>query len=541
MAGRPIKSSSPAKSKTGLIFLFVGIIFLGLVIFLTGLLGTYWFFIRQENVLSDHNALIGELEIVVNQAPVNEAQIPLNQSVTVQVLVSDSLGIARIEFWVNEQKIDQVSNSLNQQVPSMAAVFRWVPDSTGFYILKVKAYNQTGLSKTVEIAKVTALDYSNTPLPEPLAAPTPTITPLTPLATPVPNPTTELSSPLSTPTPTVATLVVNIATLNVRSGPGLSHEIVGQLLQASQIEITGQTNNTEQWWQIAFASAPAGYGWVLGNSSSVTVYNVNQVPTITLSPPPTLTPRPLPALSPTPTPSPTEIIPEVTIIRAPAGKTLLIAGNRSLDNHPALLTLSGGKSVGGGQEFDIAPGTETEIVLEPDFYRALWSSPLPGGFAYGSEFTAEVGKVMVMWVIPENNQAEIEIYDHLELHTESPPPTATINPTPLSTLAGPTASPGKALFLAGNRSATNQFAVLTLSGGNFGGGQAFTLDANTETSLELLPAQYRAIWTSPARGGFTAGRDFTVSTGQVIHSWIIPEDGQVFMQFPGQPPIQINN
>jgi len=27
----------------------------------------------------------------------------------------------------------------------------------------------------------------------------------------------------------------------------------------------------------------------------------------------------------------------------------------------------------------------------------------------------------------------------------------------------------------------------------------------------------------------------------VIISWIIPEDGEVFMQFPGQPVIQINN
>ena len=80
-----------------------------------------------------------------------------------------------------------------------------------------------------------------------------------------------------------------------------------------------------------------------------------------------------------------------------------------------------------------------------------------------------------------------------------------------------------------------------MSGGNFGGGQQITLDANTEMSFELAPGSYRALWSTPARGGFTAGRDFTVIAGEVILSWIIPENGQVFMQFPGQAPQQINN
>ncbi|MCB9105006.1 MAG: hypothetical protein H6633_12305 [Anaerolineales bacterium] len=82
---------------------------------------------------------------------------------------------------------------------------------------------------------------------------------------------------------------------------------------------------------------------------------------------------------------------------------------------------------------------------------------------------------------------------------------------------------------------------MTVTGGNFGGGELFTLNANTETVLEVVPGTYRTVWSSPANGGVNAGRDFTVTAGEVIFGWIIPEDRTVFMQFPGQPVIQINN
>ena len=84
----------------------------------------------------------------------------------------------------------------------------------------------------------------------------------------------------------------------------------------------------------------------------------------------------------------------------------------------------------------------------------------------------------------------------------------------------------------------NEFAVVTVSGGSLGGGKQIILDANKEISLELLPGNYRTIWS---KSGFTAGREFPVSAGEVILGWIIPEDDEVFMQFPGQSPIQINN
>jgi hypothetical protein len=100
------------------------------------------------------------------------------------------------------------------------------------------------------------------------------------------------------------------------------------------------------------------------------------------------------------------------VIRAPEGQTLLIVSNRSLANQPVRLTLSGGKSVGGGREIDPPPDQEIQLVLEPDFYRALWSAPL-NSFTRGADFTAAPDKVMVMWVVPEQGRSDIEIYDEL--------------------------------------------------------------------------------------------------------------------------------
>jgi pSer/pThr/pTyr-binding forkhead associated (FHA) protein len=467
--------------------------------------------------------------IELTQAPPNNSQVQVNQSMTIQAIASDPSGVSRLELWVNNIKMDQISSSLSQNAPSIAAAFQWSPQSPGDYTLELHAYNQQGLATKLRVSTVTAVGDLLTPTPLlPTFTPAPTFTSLPPTDIPSPTP--------APPTPTTgpALLGVKSPVLNVREGPGTQYPQIAQLTQGQEVEIIGQTTNAQgQWWQIAL---PNGLGWVAGNSDFVTLSNTGAVPVI--SPPPlsTATPTSTPTATPTPAPAIRE-----TVIRPPDGKTLLIISNRSALNQPARLTLSGGKSVGGGKEFDPPPNGQLEVVLEPDFYRALWSSPARGGFTRGAEFNAIAGKVMVMWIIPEHGLTETEIYDQLTIGAA---PTATPAATTGSgsqQQGGYHASPGKALLVAGNRSAQNNFAVITISGGNFGGGQQITLDANTETPLELLPGNYRAVWNTPAHNGFSAGKEFTTSSGEIILSWIIPEDGQVFMQFPGQPATQINN
>ncbi len=478
--------------------------------------------------------------IVINQAPASYSEVQINQSIIVQATASDPGGVNRMELWINDRKVDQVVSQLAQNVPSMTAAFQWAAATPGTYLIEIRAYNQAGVSSSITVTNLTAVGIQDTPTPLPAATSAPTVTPLppppTPTFTPLPPPTSTPIPP--TPTPRLALLSVNIPVLNVRQGPGLQYRPVGQLRQGDGVEIVGRTDTPAgRWWQIRFDQAADGLGWVSANPGFVTVINTDVVPAVSIAAAPLAGPTEAPSPTPTPTPtlSPTPIRP---VIRAPAGQTLLIVSNRSLANKPALLTLSGGKSVGGGKEIDVPAGSEVQMVLEPDFYRALWSSPFRN-FVRGADFTAVAGKVMVMWIVPEDGRTDTEVYDELTVQAETAP-TSTPQPSPIlpPVIGGYTAPPGKALLVVANKSLVNEFGVVTVSGGSFGGGQQIILNANTEIPLELLPGDYRTIWSTP---GFTAGKGFKASAGEVILGWIVPETEQVFMQFPGQPAQQINN
>ncbi|HMQ51679.1 MAG TPA: hypothetical protein PKD98_06245 [Anaerolineae bacterium] len=360
-----------------------------------------------------------------------------------------------------------------------------------------------------------------------------------------------------TPAATTAALVLKVPQLTVRAGPGSTYTSLGRLDQTDQPVIIGQTDTAQgSWWQIEAPSLPEGVGWVPADPDMVVALNAFNVPQVTpparSTPVPTATPIPSPTLTPTsgPLPSPTAIplsptptkVPvEPEVIRPPAGQTLLIVENRSFANQPALLTLSGGKSVGGGRQLDVPAGGRLELVLESDFYRALWT--VPGtDFSRGADFTAPPSKILVMWAVPEDGQTGSEEYGEIFLDaTPTPgpvPPTA----TPITGADGTVYAPpeGQALLVLANRSFANRYATITLSGGSMGGGQIFTLDVGLETPIVLDPGDYRGVWIVPGHG-FSAGHQFTVSAGQVIFSWIVPEEGRVFMQFPGQAPYQINN
>lgn len=477
-------------------------------------------------------------KIVISQAPGENNPVQVNRSVTVQAIATDPTGIKRIELWVNGSRVDFVESPLDQSAESMTSSFQWSANAPGTYNIEIRAYNETGLMTAAQVASVSVIGSTDTPTPTEPATATPTNTPLPPTATstftPLPSPT-----PTFTPAPAPAQLTVNVPVLNVRAGPGTGYPVVGQLPRNQQAQIVGQAAGASgPWWQINFSAGDNGLGWVSGNPNFVIAQNTENVPVTTVPLRPTATPTP--TSQPTATLTPTPTSPPATVVRAPAGKTLLLVENRSMANQPARLTLSGGKSVGGGKEIDPPAGGRVEIVLEPDFYRALWSTPV-NSFTRGADFTAVAGKVMVMWIIPEEGVTKTEIYDEL---VEGPPATSTPappTPTPIPGPGGLVAPPGKALFVIQNRSIKNEFAGLTITGGNFGGGKEFTLNAATETRLELDPAHYRTVWHTPVNGGMSAGREFDARAGDVILGWIVPEDGTAFMQFPGQPPEQINN
>ncbi len=105
----------------------------------------------------------------------------------------------------------------------------------------------------------------------------------------------------ATPPPPPPASVAQLATtanLNVRSGPGVNYDILGVLLLGQQAEIIGRSPDST-WWQIKFAGAKQGFGWVSAQFAQAN--NIGNVPIVNAPAPP---PTPVP-----PPPSP----PDVTI------------------------------------------------------------------------------------------------------------------------------------------------------------------------------------------------------------------------------------
>ncbi|MCB0214510.1 MAG: FHA domain-containing protein, partial [Anaerolineae bacterium] len=334
--------------------------------------------------------------ILINEAPDQNSTIDPDQTVTLAAIASDPAGIIRVELWVDNAKVDEMSNQLDQNTPSMTVGFQWSTPTPGTYALQIRAYNGLGAVRIEPVTMITVAGTEPTATIAALTNPEPTST-----AIPAPPTVTNTPAPIDTPvvgtvTPvaTVASLLLKVPVMVVRTGPSTLYDSIGRLNENDQPEIIGQADIGEgDWWQIRYDAAPDKVGWVSADPDLGIALNPFNVVQVTPPPPPTAIPSdtplptntvpatntPIPTATPlpptnTPTATPTDTPPPPTVIRPPDGQTLLIVGNRSYANQSARLTLSGGKSVGGGLEIDPPPGNEVQVVLEPDSYRALWSA-----------------------------------------------------------------------------------------------------------------------------------------------------------------------
>lgn len=143
----------------------------------------------------------------------------------------------------------------------------------------------------------TVLPPTDTPFP-----PTPTITPTaTDTATPGPTPTatsTGESTATATPGPMI---LVPVAELNVRKGPGIEYPLAGTIRQGETYDIVGRTADYA-WWRIC-CLPDASLAWVTASLVQVSG-DATDVQIVTEEPPPTPTFTPAPP-TPTPTITPT--------------------------------------------------------------------------------------------------------------------------------------------------------------------------------------------------------------------------------------------
>lgn len=92
--------------------------------------------------------------------------------------------------------------------------------------------------------------------------------------------------------------------VNVRNGPGLNYAIAGQLKQTASANVKGKSEDG-QWWQIEFAQADKGLGWVFGNLVKFNG-NAGAIPVVKVAAPPAQpTLVPIATAAPTQPPAPT--------------------------------------------------------------------------------------------------------------------------------------------------------------------------------------------------------------------------------------------
>lgn len=153
-------------------------------------------------------------------------------------------GLKSVDLYVDGQKFAGVGQPGADGAFALNAP--WTPGTPNIHVLQIKGSNDKG----EEILKSEPLFVTVKPLPA-TATPAATATPVV-VATNTPAPTATPAGP--------SVKNVDNEFVNVRSGPGTTYDILGQIKQNESAPVTGK-NGDGQWWQISFAGKS---GWVFG-------------------------------------------------------------------------------------------------------------------------------------------------------------------------------------------------------------------------------------------------------------------------------------
>ena len=182
--------------------------------------------------------------------------------------------------------------------------------------------------------------WTSTPWPTATPTDTPTAAPTeTPLATSTSIATrSERPSPTSSRAPTAVApvAVIKADALNIRAGPGIEYDGVGQLFAGDEVEIIAR-NEDADWIQIAKPDGVKGWisawpeyvGIAIDLASVHVASDIPAAPTSTLAPATEEVP-----VTPTLSPTPTQVVVPTPVPQHPAGATALCCdGSYSYSAH----------------------------------------------------------------------------------------------------------------------------------------------------------------------------------------------------------------
>jgi hypothetical protein len=121
-------------------------------------------------------------------APLDDLQIPLGQTVTVEGHAASATGIERIEFWVGEELL--LTQSSPDQVGSLSRLsLDWSPSEPGTYTIQMVAYSTDGSISPPDTITLHVGQSQTSPTRTTTSTLTPESTVATPTLTPTPSPT----------------------------------------------------------------------------------------------------------------------------------------------------------------------------------------------------------------------------------------------------------------------------------------------------------------------------------------------------------------
>lgn len=172
-------------------------------------------------------------------SPNEGAEYVIGEEILVSVLAADSIGVSRVQLFVDDQIVRTVSSESLQGDLELPAILNYVPQRAdlGTITLRAVAYRLAVVSEPDEITVVVRESLAQV------------------IATPI-----QQSNVPFIPNDGVCRALVNVG-LNFRTGPSTGFQIITVLSSGTLAPITGR-NSEHNWWRL---NVDHRAGWVSGD------------------------------------------------------------------------------------------------------------------------------------------------------------------------------------------------------------------------------------------------------------------------------------
>ncbi len=196
--------------------------------------------------------------LVLLLAPENGSRYAEGAQVALHAIAQDAVvGVARVEFRVDDFPVGEVMADQPGGQPSLDAVVTWMASGQSGHLITAEGFRTDGASLGLSDVLVRVGQQPGAMAPPVQATDAPPAQP--DLATPIPTPTTAPVE-LDAGDGPIARIIAS-DNLNVRQGPDTTYQVVGTLAPGTEVRIVGR-NADRSWWAVAYGG---GTAWILAS------------------------------------------------------------------------------------------------------------------------------------------------------------------------------------------------------------------------------------------------------------------------------------